>query len=372
MPNGSALWERAVVCRPTHPKTAHLQLSRSQGLLFFYKASHESALTPFLGISTRCVDQAQSCSRRKRGRVREGLRDRPGTEKGSEAWLARRGSSQEEHTVNSLGWAERHGNRAGVADSLAWREGGEVGCRARVRTRHKARRAKAREGERPETGHKLVRGQLGFAQGGKMTRTGQRPGPGPEPGPGRKTSQAPPRPRTRTPSPSQGSQRIKTRTRATATEPGPQGHRATGPQGHSATGPQGHRATGSQGHRATGPQRVTGPRSQGHRHRATGPQGHRATGPQGHRATRPSQAQVRARASHQGQGQRARASARARVRARATAPGPGPKPKGYQGQTQGQSQGQGQHQKRPKRHFGQSPACPQQNGPWSPQPRGRG
>ena len=67
----------------------------------------------------------------------KGLRDGPGTEKGSEAWLARRGSSQEERTVNSLGWAERHGNRAGVADSLAWREGGKVGCRARVRTRHK-------------------------------------------------------------------------------------------------------------------------------------------------------------------------------------------------------------------------------------------
>ena len=70
--------------------------------------------------------------RRKQGRVRENPRHVPGTEKGSEAWLARRGSSQEEHTVNSLGWAERHGNRAGVADSLAWREGG----------------AKAREGER--------------------------------------------------------------------------------------------------------------------------------------------------------------------------------------------------------------------------------
>ena len=163
MPNGSALWERAVVCRPTHPKTAHLQLSRSSDLLFFYKASHESALTPFLGISTRCVDQAQSCSRRKRGRVREGQRDGPGTEKGSEAWLARRGSSQEEHTVNSLGWAERHGNRAGVADSLAWREGGKVGCRARVRTRHKVAangRTWREERERPETGHKLVRGQL--------------------------------------------------------------------------------------------------------------------------------------------------------------------------------------------------------------------
>ena len=87
-------------------------------------------------------------------------RDGPGTDKGSEAWLARRGSSQEEHTVNSLGWAERHGNRAGVADSLAWREGGKVGCRTRVWTRQQT---EARQ-------DKLVRGQLGLAQGGKMTR----------------------------------------------------------------------------------------------------------------------------------------------------------------------------------------------------------
>ena len=42
--------------------------------------------------------------------------------------------AREEHTVNSLGWAERHGNRAGVADSLAWREGGKVECRARARS----------------------------------------------------------------------------------------------------------------------------------------------------------------------------------------------------------------------------------------------
>ena len=87
--------------------------------------------------------------RRKQGRVRENPRDGPGTEKGSEAWLARRGSSQEEHTVNSLGWAERHGNRAGVADSLAWREG-----------------VLKPERESAETRHKLVRGQLGLAQGG--------------------------------------------------------------------------------------------------------------------------------------------------------------------------------------------------------------
>ena len=102
--------------------------------------------------------------------------------------MARRGSSQEEHTVNCSGRAEGHGNRAGVADSSAWREGGKVGCRVRVRTRPKfaangseagqiglVRRGES-QGERPETGHKLVCGQLGLAQGGNMTRTGQRTG----------------------------------------------------------------------------------------------------------------------------------------------------------------------------------------------------
>ena len=53
----------------------------------FYKASHESALTPFLGISTRCVDQAQSCSRRKRGRVRE---DSLGWREGAKGWARNR------------------------------------------------------------------------------------------------------------------------------------------------------------------------------------------------------------------------------------------------------------------------------------------
>ena len=117
MPNGSALWERALVCRPTHPKTAHSQLSRSciRPFIIFNKASHESALTPFLGTSTRCVDQAQSCSRRKRGRVREdslGLRE--GAMGGwalqaqtkaarSEAWLVRRGSSHGRTHSEQLG-----------------------------------------------------------------------------------------------------------------------------------------------------------------------------------------------------------------------------------------------------------------------------
>ena len=59
-----------------------------------------------------------------------------GQEQRKAARLGWREGAQEEHTVNSLGWAERHGNRAGVADSLAWREGGKVGCRARAKTRH--------------------------------------------------------------------------------------------------------------------------------------------------------------------------------------------------------------------------------------------
>ena len=46
------------------------------------------------------------------------------------------------------------------------------------------------EGERPETGHKLVCGQLGLVQGGKMTRTGQRPGPGQSQGQGAKLVRA--------------------------------------------------------------------------------------------------------------------------------------------------------------------------------------
>ena len=40
MPNGSALWERAVVCRPTHPKTAHLQLSGVKTFVCFFTKHH--------------------------------------------------------------------------------------------------------------------------------------------------------------------------------------------------------------------------------------------------------------------------------------------------------------------------------------------
>ena len=97
--------------------------------------------------------------------------------------------------MNSLGWAERHGNRAGVADSLARREGGGAGPGSGPGTKLQqtaARQdrlgwcegAKARESTGNRT-HKPVRGQLGLAQGGKMTRTGQRPGPG-QPGPAHK------------------------------------------------------------------------------------------------------------------------------------------------------------------------------------------
>ena len=151
MPDGSALWERAVVCRPTHPKTAHLQLSRSKDLLFFYKASHESALTPFLGISTRCVDQAQSCSRRKRGRVRE---DSLGWREGAKGWTRNRerqrglvgakglqpGRTHSEQLgltgANGVRWGAEPGSGPGTklqqteARRLGWREGAKARGRA--------------------------------------------------------------------------------------------------------------------------------------------------------------------------------------------------------------------------------------------------
>ena len=61
-----------------------------------------------------------------RGRVREdSLGWREGAMKGwarnrerQRGLVGAQGFSQEEHTVNSFGWAERHGNRAGVADRL--------------------------------------------------------------------------------------------------------------------------------------------------------------------------------------------------------------------------------------------------------------
>ena len=81
--------------------------------------------------------------------------------------------------MNSLGWAERHGNRAGVADTLARREGGVPGQgqdqaqsyskQKRGRTDWVGAKGLKLEGERPETGRKLVRGARG--------------GPGPGPGP---------------------------------------------------------------------------------------------------------------------------------------------------------------------------------------------
>ena len=75
--------------------------------------------------------------------------------------------------MNSLGRAERHGNRAGVdrtnwcADSLAWREGGKVGCQARsgqVGDLHKLRGIVTKL-QQTET-KQGARGQLGLARRG--------------------------------------------------------------------------------------------------------------------------------------------------------------------------------------------------------------
>ena len=87
----------------------------------FYKASHESALTPFWGppqgawTRRKAAADGNEAGSAKTAWVGAKGRwgDGSGTDKGSEAWLARRGSKAREAT-HSLGWAERHGNRAGV------------------------------------------------------------------------------------------------------------------------------------------------------------------------------------------------------------------------------------------------------------------
>ena len=83
----------------------------------------------------------------------KGLRDGPGTEKGSE-----------------LGWCEpgrTHSEQLGLTKKAS-----KTGLVGLVRTG---------QGGVPNQGQdQAVRGQLGLAQGGKMTRTGQRPGPGPQ------------------------------------------------------------------------------------------------------------------------------------------------------------------------------------------------
>ena len=79
MPNGSALWERAVVCRPTHPQTAHFQLSRRYGLLlfFFYEGLRGSALTP-------CRAKAKEAGRHQgQGPQRKGPKEARETRQGA-------------------------------------------------------------------------------------------------------------------------------------------------------------------------------------------------------------------------------------------------------------------------------------------------
>ena len=72
---------------------------------------------PFLGISTRCVDQAQSCSRRKRGRAREdslgwregAMKGGPGTDKGSEAQGQGQGQARARVRVRARARAKARG-----------------------------------------------------------------------------------------------------------------------------------------------------------------------------------------------------------------------------------------------------------------------
>ena len=85
--------------------------------MFFYKASHEST-------STRCVDQAQSCSRRQgeAGSAKtawvgaKGLW--PGTDKGSEAWQAREagpGNTGSEQLGREASWVGQSATETGQA-----------------------------------------------------------------------------------------------------------------------------------------------------------------------------------------------------------------------------------------------------------------
>ena len=179
-------------------------------------------MSQHLGTSTRCVDQAQSCSRRKRGRVCE---DSLGLREGAMGGWAR-------HRQRQRGLVGAKGLKK--ADSLAWREGGTVGCRARDlhkvrergvrtacvgargqggsgktgtgqghRTRARARararpRARAQgqgtrvrasqvqgqgQGQIQGQGHPLGSGSGSGPAGSERARAG--PGPGPGPGPGR-------------------------------------------------------------------------------------------------------------------------------------------------------------------------------------------
>ena len=67
MPNGSALWDRAVVCRPTHPKTAHLQLSEFKTFLYFLQSITWVSTHALLGASTRACGLGEGERRAKAG-----------------------------------------------------------------------------------------------------------------------------------------------------------------------------------------------------------------------------------------------------------------------------------------------------------------
>ena len=97
MPNGSALWERAVVCTPRPPTY------NSQGVKTFciFTKHHMSQHSrPFGDLHKVRGPGTKLQQTERRGRVSEDslgwhggamARDGPGTDKGSEAWLARRG-----------------------------------------------------------------------------------------------------------------------------------------------------------------------------------------------------------------------------------------------------------------------------------------
>ena len=104
MPNGSALWERAVVW-PTY---------NSQGVktFYFFSKHHMSQHSrPFWGPPQGAWTRRKAAADgNEAGSVKtawvgaKGLwGDGPGTDKGSEAWLARRGSSQGRTHSEQLG-----------------------------------------------------------------------------------------------------------------------------------------------------------------------------------------------------------------------------------------------------------------------------
>ena len=100
MPNGSALWELAVACRPTHPKTAFYNSQGVKTFYFFTKHHMNQHARPFGDLHKVRGPGTKLQQTERRGRVSEDslgwreeamARDGPGTDKGSKAWLARRG-----------------------------------------------------------------------------------------------------------------------------------------------------------------------------------------------------------------------------------------------------------------------------------------